>query len=210
MWPSWRLGLRPIEKLVRYSSVVRSAVLQNQWVWPTALVLCSFIISKNLVYSNHHISGCIGSVLVLIQLAAHQYIYCLNWSYCKPFLILRLLNLGLSGLYYQWCNHVISPEKIVYRWQNKLTAMAQPDIFDPVQIMAQLMPEHREPYNHNLVDGMMVPSFITQQRVDELKTFKLHPDDVFVVTYPKSGICSAMMITKFEPISIVQMISGSN
>ena len=44
--------------------------------------------------------------------------------------------------------------------------MAQPDIFDPVQIMAQLMPEHREPYNHNLVDGMMVPSFITQQRMN--------------------------------------------
>ena len=75
--------------------------------------------------------------------------------------------------------------------------MAQPD---PVEIMGQLKPEHHEPFNHNLVDGMMVPLFITQQRVEELKTLKLRPDDVFVVTYPKSGICSAMMITKFESI----------
>jgi len=88
--------------------------------------------------------------------------------------------------------------------------MAQPDIFDPVQIMSQLKPEHHEPFTHNLVDGMMVPPDITKQRVDELKTLKLHPDDVFVVTYPKSGICSAMMITKFEPVGIVQMVSGSD
>ena len=60
---------------------------------------------------------------------------------------------------------------------------------DPVKIIAQLKPEHHEPYNHNLVDGMMVPPFITQQRVEELKTLKLRPDDVLVVTYPKSGIC---------------------
>lgn len=42
--------------------------------------------------------------------------------------------------------------------------------------------------NHHVVDGLLVPMFITQQRVDELKSFKLRPDDVFVVTYPKSGI----------------------
>jgi len=89
--------------------------------------------------------------------------------------------------------------------------MAQPDMFDPVQIMAQLKPEHHEPFSHNLVDGMMVPPHITQQRVDELKTLKLHPDDVFVVTYPKSGICSALMITKFEPIyRVMQIISDSD
>ena len=66
--------------------------------------------------------------------------------------------------------------------------MAQLDTFDPAQILTQFKPEHQEPFNHNLVDGMMVPPFITQQRTDELKTFKLRPDDVFVVTYPKSGI----------------------
>ena len=43
-----------------------------------------------------------------------------------------------------------------------------------------LKAEHHEPFDHNLVDGIMVPSFITQQRVDELKTLKLRPDDVFV------------------------------
>ena len=74
--------------------------------------------------------------------------------------------------------------------------MAQPD---PVEIMGQLKPEHHEPFNHNLVDGMMVPPFITQKRVDELKTLKLRPDDVFVVTYPKAGIMSQ----SFEPLGIV-------
>ena len=68
--------------------------------------------------------------------------------------------------------------------------MAQPDKFDLAQIIAQFKPDRHEPFNHNLVDGMMVPIFITQQRTDELKTFKLRPDDVFVVTYSKSGICS--------------------
>ena len=66
---------------------------------------------------------------------------------------------------------------------------AQPDTFDLAQVAAQLKPEHHEPFNHNVADGMMVPVIVTQQRVDELKTFKLRPDDVFVVTYPKSGIC---------------------
>ena len=78
---------------------------------------------------------------------------------------------------------------------------AQPDIFDPARTMAQFKPEHLEPFNHTLVDGMMVPLFVTQQRVDELKTWKLRPDDVFVVTYPKSGI---YVMIKFKTIGIVQ------
>jgi len=69
--------------------------------------------------------------------------------------------------------------------------MAQ--LHDPVEIMGQLKPEHHEPFKHNLVDGMMVPPFITQKRVDELKTLKLRPDDVFVVTYPKAGICHKVL-----------------
>ena len=75
--------------------------------------------------------------------------------------------------------------------------MAQPDW---EQKLAEFRPQHQEPFPHNLVDGVMVPPFITQQRVDELKTLKLRPDDVFVVSYPKSGIyIMAMMIPKFEP-----------
>ena len=75
--------------------------------------------------------------------------------------------------------------------------MAQP-IEQPraaIQQPDELKPEHHEPFDHNLVDGMMVPVFITQQRMDELRTLKLHPDDVFVVTYPKSGTYSRLMIT---------------
>ena len=82
--------------------------------------------------------------------------------------------------------------------------MAQPDIFDPVQIMDQFKPECQEPFPHNLrlVDGILVPPFVTQQRADELKTFKLRPDDVFVVTYPKSGSYTLGNDDQFEPIGI--------
>ena len=67
-----------------------------------------------------------------------------------------------------------------------LLAMAQLDQPQTAKV-TQLNPEYQEPLAHNLVDGMMVPPFITQQRVDELKTFKLRPDDVFITTYSKSG-----------------------
>ena len=44
------------------------------------------------------------------------------------------------------------------------------------------------PFKYNLVDGLIVSPFVSQQRVDNMKT-TFHPenDDVFVVTYPKSG-----------------------
>ena len=44
------------------------------------------------------------------------------------------------------------------------------------------------PFAHNMVNGMVFPDFITQQRMDYLKTFNLRPDDVFVASYPKSGM----------------------
>ena len=43
------------------------------------------------------------------------------------------------------------------------------------------------PFSHNIVNGIVVSSFVSQQRIDELKVFKLRPDDVFVASYPKSG-----------------------
>ena len=39
----------------------------------------------------------------------------------------------------------------------------------------------------NKINGIFYPPFIDQARVDELKDFTLLDDDVFVVSYPKSG-----------------------
>ena len=44
------------------------------------------------------------------------------------------------------------------------------------------------PFAHNIVNGMVFPKVITQQCMDYLKAFNLRPDDVFVASYPKSGI----------------------
>ena len=43
------------------------------------------------------------------------------------------------------------------------------------------------PFKYNIADGVPVPPFLDQQRLDKLKKFPLRPDDVFIVTYPKSG-----------------------
>ena len=43
------------------------------------------------------------------------------------------------------------------------------------------------PFAHNIVSGEIFPPFIRQERVDDLKTFQLRSDDVFIDTYPKSG-----------------------
>ena len=39
----------------------------------------------------------------------------------------------------------------------------------------------------NTVNGVGVPEVVTQERVDQLKTMKLYPDDVFIVTPTSSG-----------------------
>ena len=47
-------------------------------------------------------------------------------------------------------------------------------------------------------NGIVLPSFITltQQELDELKNFPLRPDDLFIVTYPKSGTTWLQQIVK--------------
>jgi len=51
----------------------------------------------------------------------------------------------------------------------------------------QLTTRNDLPFAHNMVDGVIFPPFISQERVDELKTFRLRPDDLFITTYAKSG-----------------------
>ena len=48
----------------------------------------------------------------------------------------------------------------------------------------------------NILNGIVLPDFITQQRLDELKSFPLRPDDLFIVTYPKSGTTWTQQIVK--------------
>ena len=47
--------------------------------------------------------------------------------------------------------------------------------------------EPKLPFKHNMVNGIPVPTFINQQRMDELKDFRLRGGDLFVATFPKSG-----------------------
>ena len=46
------------------------------------------------------------------------------------------------------------------------------------------------------VNGLLVPDFVTQENMDKLKDLELYPDDVWVVTYPKSGTTWTQQIVK--------------
>ena len=48
----------------------------------------------------------------------------------------------------------------------------------------------------NMVNGVPFPSFINQKTMDDLNNFSLHPGDLFVVTYPKSGTTWTQQIVK--------------
>ena len=51
-------------------------------------------------------------------------------------------------------------------------------------------------YGNNILNGIALPNFVTQQRLDELKSFPLRLDDVFIVTYSKSGTTWVQQIVK--------------
>ena len=51
-----------------------------------------------------------------------------------------------------------------------------------------------DPYH--VINGLQVPKLVTQEALDKLKTFKLYPEDVWIVTYPKSGTTWTQQIVR--------------
>ena len=41
--------------------------------------------------------------------------------------------------------------------------------------------------SHQRIDGILYPPFVDKDHLEKLKSFKLRPEDVFIVCYPKSG-----------------------
>jgi glyoxylate utilization-related uncharacterized protein len=44
--------------------------------------------------------------------------------------------------------------------------------------------------------GLLVPPYVSEEWMEELSTFELNPDDVWVVSYPKSGTTWTQHIVK--------------
>ena len=44
-----------------------------------------------------------------------------------------------------------------------------------------------EPKGEHILNGVLQPPFITQERLDQLKDFPVRSDDIWIVTYPKAG-----------------------
>jgi hypothetical protein len=48
----------------------------------------------------------------------------------------------------------------------------------------------------HFVNDLIVPGFVLQENVDKMKTLQLYPDDIWVVTYPKSGTHWTLQIAR--------------
>ena len=44
-----------------------------------------------------------------------------------------------------------------------------------------------KPKGEHMLNGVLVPTFVTQEHLDKLKDFPLRGDDIWIVSYPKSG-----------------------
>ena len=51
-----------------------------------------------------------------------------------------------------------------------------------------------QPYH--IVSGLVVPKFMKQEDYDNLKNFKLYPEDIWIATYPKCGTTWAQQIVR--------------
>ena len=68
-----------------------------------------------------------------------------------------------------------------------------------MHILVPRLPWHR-------VNGLLVPDFVNQENVDKLG-LELYPDDVWVVTYPKSGTTWTQQIVR---LSCIVSTTGKN
>ena len=62
--------------------------------------------------------------------------------------------------------------------------------------MAEKGEQPKTAYGYHVVNGVLVPAFVTQELVDGMKEMKHYQDDVWVISYPKSGITWTSQIVK--------------
>ena len=53
-----------------------------------------------------------------------------------------------------------------------------------------------ETNSEHILNGVLMPPFVTQEQLDRLKHFQLRADDIWIVTYPKAGTTWTQQIIK--------------